>query len=109
MFSFRWLQVLSFRAKDQPKHVEVPAVAARPEDISSIDGIMKAFYEVLSGPKGQPRQWSRDRTLYISDVRFVAMAEDEHRKPVAQIASHQQFVDYADPELVGKGFFEKDS
>ena len=109
-----WLVLLPLAAssvlpgQDQPKHVEVPAVAARPEDISSIDGIMKAFYEVLSGPKGQPRQWSRDRTLYISDVRFVAMAEDEHRKPVAQIASHQQFVDYADPELVGKGFFEKE-
>jgi len=92
----------------QPKHVEVPTIAARPADVSSIDGIMKAFYEVISGPKGQPRQWSRDRTLYISDVRFVAMSEDEHGKPIAQIASHQQFVDYADPELAGKGFFEKE-
>jgi len=96
------------RSQEQPKHVEVPAIAARLEDVTSIDGIMKAFYDVISGPKGQPRQWSRDRTLYISDIRFVAMSEDEHGKPVAQIASHQQFVDVADPELVGKGFFEKE-
>jgi hypothetical protein len=95
-------------AQDQPKHVDVAAIAARPDDVSSIDGIMKAFYEVISGPKGQARQWARDRTLYISDIRFVAMSEDEHGKPVAQIASHQQFVDYGDPELVGKGFFEKE-
>lgn len=69
---------------------------------------MKAFYEVISGPAGQPRQWSRDRTLYIADIRFVAMSEDKAGKPVAQIASHQQFVDYADTVLVKDGFYESE-
>jgi len=90
-----------------PRHVEVPTVAARAEDVSSVDGIMKAFYEVISGPAGQPRQWSRDRTLYIPDIRFVAMSE-KSGQPVAQIASHQQFVDYADPVLVKDGFYESE-
>ncbi len=95
-------------AAETPKHVEVPAVAARAEDVSTIDGVMKAFYEVISGPKGQARQWSRDRTLYIPDIRFVAMAEDKAGKPVAQIATHQQFVDYADPVMLKEGFFESE-
>ncbi len=56
--------------------VAVPLAAARPEDVSSINGIVKAFYEVICGPPGQPRQWSRDRTLYIPGVQFVAMNED---------------------------------
>ena len=89
-----------------PPHVEVPAIAPRSEDVATIDGIMKAFYEVISGPAGQPRQWSRDRTLYISDIRFVAMSEDKAGHPLPQIASHQQFVDYADPVLVRDGFYE---
>lgn len=90
-----------------PRHVEVPAIPARADDVSSIDGVMKAFYEVISGPAGQPRQWSRDRTLYIPDIRFVAMSE-KSGQPVANIASHQQFVDYADPVLVKDGFYESE-
>jgi hypothetical protein len=90
------------------QHVDVPTVAARPEDVSTLDGIMKAFYEVISGPAGQPRQWSRDRTLYISDIRFVAMSVDKSGKPIPHIASHQQFVDASDPSVVKEGFFESE-
>jgi hypothetical protein len=87
-------------------HVEVAAVAPRAEDVSSIDGIMKAYYEVISGPAGQARQWARDRTLYIQDIRFVAMSQDKEGQPRPQIASHQQFVDASNPMLVKEGFYE---
>ena len=95
-------------AQQTPPHVEVPTIQPRPDDVSTIDGIMKAFYDVISGPAGQPRQWSRDRTLYIADIRFVAMSEDKDGHPRPQIASHQQFVDYANPVLVKDGFFESE-
>ena len=91
----------------QPQKVDVPAIPPRPEDVATIDGIIKAYYEVISGAAGQPRQWSRDRTLYIPDIRFVAMSEDKNGQPRAQIASHQQFVDASDPMLV-KGFYENE-
>lgn len=92
----------------QPKRVNVPAIPPRTEDVATIDGIIKAYYEVISGPAGQPRQWSRDRTLYISDIRFVAMSEEKNGQPRAQIASHQQFVDASDPMLVKEGFYESE-
>ncbi len=88
------------------KHVDVPTITPRVEDVATTDGIMKAFYEVISGPAGQARQWSRDLTLYIGDIRFVAMSEDKAGKPVAHIVSHQQFVDAADPVMVKEGFYE---
>src|SRR6266566_2862004 len=44
----------------------------RSEDVSTIDGIIAAFYDVVSGPAGTPRQWHRDSTLYIPNARFVA-------------------------------------
>jgi hypothetical protein len=88
--------------------LNVPSIAPRAEDVGSIDGIMKAFYEVISGPAGQPRQWSRDRTLYIPEIRFVAMAEDKAGKPVAHVVSHQEFVDASDEEAVKNGFFESE-
>ena len=88
--------------------VSVPTIAPRSEDVSSIDGMMKAFYDVISGPAGQPRQWSRDRTLYIPGVWFVAMKEDAKHNPLSLVMSHQQMVDRFDSALVSKGFFESE-
>jgi hypothetical protein len=98
-------QTASARAQ---KHVDVPAIAARAEDVGSVDGIMKAFYDVISGPAGQARQWSRDRSLYISDIRFVSMSENKAGHPVAHVVSHQQFVDASDASVVKEGFYESE-
>jgi len=97
---------ISLAQQPAPRHVDVPDTTARAEDVGTIDGIMKAFYDVISGPAGQPRQWSRDRTLYIPDIRFVAMSEDKSGQPRAQVVSHQQFVDSSDAVLVKEGFYE---
>jgi hypothetical protein len=90
----------------QPEAVMVPRVAPRVEDVSTMDGIIKTYYDVISGPAGQPRQWSRDRTLYIPEVRFVAMRVDKQQHPLADIMSHQQFVERSNPGLVRSGFYE---
>ena len=84
-------------------HVDVPAVAARPEDVSTLDGILKAFYDVISGPAGQPRQWSRDRSLYMPEIRFVAMSINKKGRPVAHIVNHQQFVDTSNDYFLKEG------
>jgi hypothetical protein len=79
--------------------------APRPEDVATIDGMVKAYYEVVSGPAGQPRDWARDRTLYIQDLRFVQVEPDAKGEPVAKIMTHQQFADGA-KALEQRGFFE---
>ena len=92
----------------KPQAVDVPTIEPRPEDVATIDGVIKAYYEVISGPVGQPRQWSRDRTLYIPDISFVAMSEDKNGHPRAHIASHQQFVDASNDMLLKEGFYESE-
>jgi hypothetical protein len=89
-------------------HVVVPAAAPEAADVGSIDGMIRAYYAVITGPPGQPRQWSRDRTLYIPDMRFVAAEVDAKGRPEPRIMSHQQFVDSSDASLVAKGFDERE-
>jgi hypothetical protein len=86
--------------------VVVPAVPARPEDVASIDAIIAAFYDVISGPAGQPRQWSRDRSLYIPGVRFVSTGYDPQDRRTVSVMDHQQFVDATDSGFVARGFYE---
>ena len=99
--------VLFAAASAAQTHVDVKTIPPRPEDVATIDGMVKAYYEVVSGPAGQPRDWARDRTLYIKDLRFVMVETDKNGKPDPKIVDHQQFVDGSDAGLT-KGFFEKE-
>ena len=88
--------------------IDVPTIPPRPEDVATVDGILAAFYDVISGPAGQPRQWSRDRTLYIPNVQFVSMNTDSTGRIHAAVMDHQMFVDGSNDGLVRRGFFERE-
>jgi hypothetical protein len=98
---------LEFQCDADQKAIHVPAIEADPKDVSTIDGIIKAFYDVISGPKGQPRQWARDRTLYTPDVRFINMNET-NGKIRAGILSHKQYVNAVNESLTSGGFIERE-
>jgi hypothetical protein len=86
---------------------EIQTIAASPQDVSTIDGIIKAFYEAISGGKNQPRQWARDKTLYTPGVRFVSMRE-ENGKILASVMDHDQYVNGSNDFLVKEGFIERE-
>jgi len=45
--------------------------AAKPEDVNSPEAILAAVYSVISGPKGQSRDWDRMRSLFLPDARLI--------------------------------------
>jgi hypothetical protein len=51
---------------------ESDSIPANPKDVNSIDAIVAAVYDVISGPAGQKRNWSRMRTLFVPDARMIA-------------------------------------
>jgi len=69
--------------------LSLPAGAqeARPEDVSSIDGIIKAYYEVVSGPAGERADAVRDKTLHHPDAWVAISDEDSSGAPVVTVMS----------------------
>lgn len=98
---------LEFQCERDLKAVEIPPAEADPKDVSTIDGIVRAFYETISGGKGVPRQWSRDRTLYTPDVRFVGMDEKDGKIRVG-VLNHLQYVAAVNEYFVAEGFTERE-
>lgn len=88
-------------------HVAVPTLKPLDRDVATLEGILSAFYEVISGAAGVPRQWGRDRTLYIPGVRFVSLGFAGGRIRV-HVYDHQAYVDATDPFFLSKGFFERE-
>ncbi len=99
---------LEFQCERDLKAVEISIVDADPKDVSTIEGIVKAFYETISGGRNVPRQWSRDRTLYMPDARFVAMSEQADGKIRASVMNHSQYVNNTNEFLVKEGFQERE-
>lgn len=113
--AFGFLFAAGSRAQAQspaqsPAQVSVPVQTVAPlaEDVGNLDGIIKAFYDVISGPAGQPRQWARDRTLYIPGIRFVIVSAGKDGKPLVEVNTHQEYVDQNDARMVKSGFFESE-
>ncbi len=44
---------------------------ANPADVGSIDAILSAVYDVISGPAGKKRDWDRMRSLFIPGARLI--------------------------------------
>jgi hypothetical protein len=82
-------------------HAPAPAKAAapRPEDVATIDGLVKAYYDIVNVEPDGPRQWERDRTLYSPWIHFVAISKGKDGRLKISRATHQEFVDETEPML----------
>ena len=45
--------------------------AADPKDVASVDAIVYAYYDVISGAENEPRDWDRFLSLFMPEARFV--------------------------------------
>lgn len=50
-------------------------------DVATIDGIINAYYDVISGPAEQPRNWERDLSLHIPNALISVTGKDKNDKP----------------------------
>ena len=79
---------------------------ANPSDVASIDAIITAAYDVISGPAGKKRDWTRERSLFYPGARLVPTASVPGRNDVElepQILDVEKYIARAEP-LLQQGF-----
>jgi hypothetical protein len=80
---------------------------ASPADVHSVDAIVAALYDVISGPAGQPRDWKRMRSLFIPDARLIPTRHSKTGSGADVLPlTVDQYIERAGPALE-KGFFER--
>jgi hypothetical protein len=84
------------------------AAAAQPADVGSVDGIIKALYAAISGPKGAPRDFDRLRTLLADDARFIVTGQGPDGIGRLRTLDVDGYISLAGPGLVANGFFERE-
>lgn len=96
-----------------PAPAPVPAVApagptARPADVATLDGIVAALYEVISGPAGQARDWDRMRSLFHPTARMTSTGPRRTGGFGARPDSVGGYIATSGPFFLREGFFERE-
>src|SRR3954468_3307031 len=104
------LLVACFAAPAQTsKHIEVPAVPARADDVRSSAAIVLADLACISGGVGVPRQWGRNVSLYDPHGYFVATRTDPKTGRVrVRSETVREYIDRSDASLVREGITERE-
>jgi hypothetical protein len=91
------------------------------KEVETIDGIIAALYDTISGPAGQKRDWERMRTLFAPGARLIPTApvrppgsaadaplngDEPH---AAQVLDVDGYVARAGKYLEENGFFERET
>lgn len=91
-----------------PAPAAAPARAADPADVGSIDGIITALYESISGPKDAPRDFARLRTLFGPNARMINTGVGANGKAFLRNWSVEEYIAVAGPSLMARGFYERE-
>ena len=93
---------------------EVPSIAqANPADVGSVEAIITAAYDVISGPAGQERDWNRERSLFFPGARLIPTrtSTDDLQSASAlwpQTMDVEGFITRSREYLEKDGFFESE-
>src|SRR5438477_7510459 len=86
---------------------------ANPSDVASIDAIITAAYDVISGPAGKKRDWDRERSLFIPGARLIPTTKpagetNQDGTISPQVMDVDGFIERSREYLENNGFFEKE-
>ncbi len=100
------LCMLTFREICIPQE-KPPTPEARPADVASIDAIVAAVYDAISGPAGQKRDWDRFRSLFAPGARLIPVVQAGETR-AARVLSVEDYIARSSPLLEKNGFFERE-
>jgi hypothetical protein len=83
--------------------------SARPADTETIDGIVAALYEVISGPAGQPRDWNRMRSLFAPEGHLMAVGPRPDGSFALRTMTVEDYIARNSKAFATMGFFEREA
>ena len=93
--------VNAFSAAQLAAQVPTP----RKEDVATMDGIMRAIYDCISGPAGD-RDWNRFRSLFVPQVRFTQTGKKPDGSIFINPMSEEEFIRLATDVFKSAPFYE---
>jgi hypothetical protein len=89
---------------------EKPAApAVNPADVVSIDAIIAAVYDVISGPDGKKRDWDRMRSLFVQGARLIPTGPRQAGGYGSRVLTVDEYIERSRGFFEKEGFFEREA
>jgi hypothetical protein len=88
-----------------PQDLSAQVPAPKPDDVKSIDSILAALYNVISGPAGE-RDWNRFRSLFLPGATLTSAGKDREGNIHVRPRSVEDYVKNAGGYFAQHGFLE---
>lgn len=85
-----------------------PAAQARPEDVASVDAIIAALYDVISGEAGQERDWARFHGLFVPGAIMAGSGRAPDGSLRIRAVSPADYVTRNTPHFQQNAFYERE-
>ena len=88
---------------------DTPAAAAsgaNPKDVASMDAIVAAIYDAISGAACQHRDWDRFRSLFVPGARLIPTPMGPDGKVIARVETPDEYVAAVRNGMETNGFYE---
>ncbi len=90
------------------QHISAQVVTKYGDTVSSLSGIMKGYYDVVSVEKGGKVSYERDSLMHWPKVNVGTVGMNKSGKPVFHYISLKEFHRLSDPVIEKEGFFERE-
>lgn len=89
---------------------ETPWPEADPADVESVDAVVEALYDTISGPEGEPRDWDRFRSLFHREARMMAVGRAPDRPEAAplMVMTVDEYIQQSSRMLETVSFYESE-
>ena len=87
----------------------MPTPTPRPSDVATLDAILHALYETVSGAVGQPRDWDRFRSLFLPGAHLMPIVSISGEKAGVRLLSTEDFIRRVEPIFASEDFWERET
>jgi hypothetical protein len=77
---------------------------ASPADTDSVDSVVRAVYDVISGPQG-PRDWVRFKSLFADGARLISIRMT-NGQPAPNVMTPDEFAERSGANAAKRAFYE---
>ena len=94
----------------KPMTIETPTTpAANPADVASMDSIIAAVYDVISGPAGKKRDWDRMRSLFLPGARLIPTGARPNGGYGSRVLTVDEYIERSSGFFEKEGFYEREA
>jgi len=84
------------------------AFAQKSADVATVDGIVAALYDTISGPAGKERDWNRLRGLFRPDGKMIVHGQNKEGVFNTRVLTVDDYIARVTPLFAKEGFFESE-